>query len=194
MPEPEIARRCPTCGVSIREAALFCPQCGDGLQAKAAQSQTGVAVAAERTTSKNTAPLIDGENDSKDAFNNDVAPASMSDTVIERAEKTPKSAKSPSDTVAIPKPDETAKSPATEMAKASVTPRVRGAVGTKIQRATTLARDVEGDVKNRARKVRQMSSVVLDEAGYDPSLRFVLVAVALFVLFLIIVLLNKFIT
>jgi hypothetical protein len=39
-----------------------------------------------------------------------------------------------------------------------------------------------------------MSSVVLDEAGYDPSLRFVLVAVGLFVLFLIIVLLNKVIT
>ena len=69
-----------------------------------------------------------------------------------------------------------------------------GAVGAKIQRATTLARDVEGDVMHRARKVRKFSGVVLDEAGYDPSLRFVLVAVVLFVLFLIIVLLNKFIT
>ena len=36
--------------------------------------------------------------------------------------------------------------------------------------------------------------VVLDEAGYDPSLRFVLVAAILFVLFLIIVLLNKLIS
>ena len=70
----------------------------------------------------------------------------------------------------------------------------RGAVGAKIQRATNLARDVEGDVMHRARKVREISGVVLDEAGYDPSLRFVLVAVVLFVLFLIIVLLNKFIT
>jgi hypothetical protein len=42
--------------------------------------------------------------------------------------------------------------------------------------------------------VREISGVVIDEAGYDPSLRFVLVAVVLFVLFLIIVLLNKFIT
>ncbi len=47
---------------------------------------------------------------------------------------------------------------------------------------------------NRVQKVRQMSSVVLDEAGYDPSLRFVLVAAALFVLFLVVVLLNKLIT
>jgi hypothetical protein len=36
--------------------------------------------------------------------------------------------------------------------------------------------------------------VVLDEAGYDPSLRFVLVAAGLFVLFVIIVVLNKVIT
>ena len=59
--------------------------------------------------------------------------------------------------------------------------------------ATTLARDVEGDVLHRVQKVRQISGVVLDEAGYDPSLRFVLVAAVLFVLFLVIVLLNKFI-
>jgi hypothetical protein len=61
----------------------------------------------------------------------------------------------------------------------------------KIQRAGNLARDVEGDMKHRVQKVRQMSSVVLDEAGYDPSLRFVLVAAALFLLFLLIMVLNK---
>jgi hypothetical protein len=96
--------------------------------------------------------------------------------------------------VAIPKPDEAAKAAADESGKAASAPRVRGPVGTKIQRATTLARDVEGDVLHRARKVREISSVVLDEAGYDTSLRFVLVALGLFVLFVIIVLLNKFIT
>jgi hypothetical protein len=69
-----------------------------------------------------------------------------------------------------------------------------GAVGAKIHRATTLARDVEGDMIHRARKVREISSVVLDEAGYDPGLRFVLVAAVLFLLFLLIVLLNRLIT
>ena len=68
-----------------------------------------------------------------------------------------------------------------------------GKVRDKIQRATTLARDVEGDVIHRVQKVRQISSVVLDEAGYDPSLRFVLVAAALFLLFLLVLLLNKLI-
>ena len=37
-------------------------------------------------------------------------------------------------------------------------------------------------------------SLVIDEAAYDPSLRFVLVAAVAFVLFLVIVLLNKLIT
>jgi hypothetical protein len=63
----------------------------------------------------------------------------------------------------------------------------------KIQRATGVARHVGGDVVQRGQKLREMSSVVLDEAGYDPSLRFVLVAAVLFVLFLVIVLLNRFI-
>jgi len=66
-------------------------------------------------------------------------------------------------------------------------------MGAKIQRATTLARDVEGDVIQRVQKVRQLSGVVWDEAGYDPGLRFLLVAAAVFVLFLLIILLNKII-
>jgi hypothetical protein len=48
-------------------------------------------------------------------------------------------------------------------------------------------------VIHRVKKVRQMSNVVWDEAGDDPGLRFVLVAAIVFVLFLVIILLNKFI-
>ena len=113
----------------------------------------------------------------------------MSDTIaIERPEdipKVPDESRSMSDTMVIERPERTPKAP--------ISPGVRGAVGAKIQRATTLARDVEGDVIHRVRKVREVSSVVLDEAGNDPGLRFVLVAVIVFVLFLIIVLLNKLI-
>ena len=32
MSEPEIARRCASCGVSVRHHAMFCPQCGDPIQ------------------------------------------------------------------------------------------------------------------------------------------------------------------
>ena len=43
-------------------------------------------------------------------------------------------------------------------------------------------------------KLRRASTVVLSEASYDASLRFVLVAAVLFVLFLVILLLSKIIT
>jgi hypothetical protein len=38
-----------------------------------------------------------------------------------------------------------------------------------------------------------MSTAVIDEAAYDPSLRFVLVAAALFVLFLLLLLMSELI-
>ena len=159
MSEPEIARRCPTCGASIREVALFCPQCGNAQPQRRARTAT----VPPETTSKNTAPLEESEVKSpqKSMF------------------KTP-------DTVAIPRPEEAPKVPAGA--------GVRGAVGAKLQRAGTLARDVEGDVIQRVQRVRQISHVVLDEAGDDPGTRFVLVAAIVFVLFLVIVLLNKVIT
>jgi hypothetical protein len=122
------------------------------------QTQADIAAPAPETTSKDTAAL-DGE---------EVA-----------------AQKSMADTVAIERPEATAKPAASA--------GVRGAVGAKLQRATTLARDVEGDVIHRVQKVRQISGVVWDEAGNDPGLRFVLVAVVVFVLFLVIVLLNRFI-
>lgn len=176
MSEPEIARRCPTCGASIREVALFCPQCGN------AQPPPPTRPAAEpETTSKTTAPLEGKSGHSSQK--------SMSDTIaIERPEdlsQVPDEARSMSDTMTIERPERTPKAP--------LVPGVRGAVGAKIQRATTLARGVEGDVIHRVQKVREVSHVVLDEAGNDPGLRFVLVAAIVFVLFLVIVALNKLI-
>lgn len=182
MSDPEIARRCPACGASIREIALFCPQCGEELS-KRDGAQRSSLFNVELTTTKNTAPLEEADGS---------MPKSMSDTIaIERPQES-----SMSDTLAIERPKQsqpgTSEKPS-RPPKADA-PRARAAVGTKLQRAGSIARGVEGDVKHRVRKVRQMSSVVIDEAGYDPSLRFVLVAAGLFMLFVIIMLLNKFIT
>ena len=51
-----------------------------------------------------------------------------------------------------------------------------------------------GGVRPRGGRLRKASSAVLDGATYDPSVRFLLVAAVLFVLFLVILLLSKFIT
>jgi uncharacterized Zn finger protein (UPF0148 family) len=158
MSKPKIARRCPVCGASIREAAFFCPQCGEQLTPQDREEKP--------TTSVVTTPLDDVSSDMDEAGNKKAPDAEKLGTL--GASATP--------------------SPKTSAEKAPV-----GKVRDKIQRATILARDVEGDVKHRVQKVRQISSVVLDEAGYDPSLRFVLVAAALFVLFLLVLLLNKLI-
>jgi hypothetical protein len=46
-------------------------------------------------------------------------------------------------------------------------------------------------VKARVEKLRHVSSVVIDQAAYDPSIRFLLVAAAFFILFLVLLFLSK---
>ena len=49
----------------------------------------------------------------------------------------------------------------------------------------------EDGVRARVEKLRRVSSVVIDQAAYDPSLRFLLVAAAFFLLFLVLLILSK---
>ena len=160
MPEPEISRRCPACGASIREKAFFCPQCGRPLQG----------------SENETAALHDTHDIVRDV------------TLTEADFQAQPQPKSPPIVIApAAQPVQPAK-PKKQQAQ-----RAKGEVGARIQRATDKARGVEENVAQRVQKFREMSSVVIDEAGYDPSLRFVLVAAILFVLFVLIVLLNRFI-
>jgi hypothetical protein len=158
MVEPEIFRRCPFCGASIRVKAFFCPQCGLQLQ---------------RGSEDETAALHDTQDLVRDV------------TLTEADFQAHLSAQPKSPPPPVPPP------PAVPDAKPAQ--RAKAEVGARIQRATDKARGVEENVGKRVQKFREISSVVIDEAGYDPSLRFVLVAVVLFILFVLIVLLNKFI-
>src|SRR5207253_10221983 len=55
----------------------------------------------------------------------------------------------------------------------------------KLHRASSAARGaIEENVK-RVDKIRHVSTAMIEEASYDPSMRFVLVALALFVVFVI---------
>jgi len=160
MSDPLIARRCPWCGVAIREQAFFCPQCGKDLTQQQPDFGATIAESATPETKKrDTAELID--------------PATSK-------ESPPKAAPVQS---ASPK-----------SRKAPIGQKALGKMGAGIQKATHVARDVEGNVVHRVQKLRDASSVVIDEASYDASLRFVLVAAALFILFLVVLLLSKVIT
>jgi zinc-ribbon domain len=113
MSEPEIARRCRACGVSVRQSAMFCPQCGN--------------------------------------------PIAQVDTAPTEALKPDLAATQPLSAV-VPTPPPPAP-----------TDGVRG----------------------RVEKFRKVSSIMIDQAAYDPSLRFLLVAAGLFLLFLVLLLLSK---
>src|SRR5262249_28533099 len=64
----------------------------------------------------------------------------------------------------------------------------------KASRATAAAREIlEENVRPQVEKLRRASSVVIEGASFDPSLRFVLVAGVLFVLFLLLLVLSKWI-
>lgn len=66
-------------------------------------------------------------------------------------------------------------------------PRWRG------QRMASAARDVvEERLGPRVEKLRQASTVVLDEAADDPNLRFILIAVLLFIIALVLILLSMY--
>lgn len=114
MSDPEIARRCTTCGASVRQRAAFCPQCGNPI------------------TEVDTAPT--------QPLGPDLA------------------ATQPLSAVVPPPPQET--------------PTHDGVLG-KVER------------------FRKVSSVMIDQAAYDPSLRFLLVAAAMFLLFVVLLILSK---
>ncbi|HSQ23495.1 MAG TPA: hypothetical protein VLN44_03775 [Pyrinomonadaceae bacterium] len=58
-------------------------------------------------------------------------------------------------------------------------------------RASSRARGAIEDNVKRVEKIHHVSTVMLEEATYDPSLRFVLVALGLFVVFVILLILSK---
>lgn len=113
MSEPEIARRCPRCGVSLRQYAMYCPQCGHKIDA-----------------------------DNRDTI------------LLEPPERDVKPHEDPSLT-------------------------------------TSALTGVADNVRDRVEKIKHVSSVMIDQAAYDPSLRFLLVAAVLFVIFLIVLILSK---
>lgn len=133
MSEPEIARRCTACGVTVRERAMFCPQCGNQIE----QHSTPTSI-------------------------------SLSDTIID----------TPPETL---RPDLAATQPLS-----AVMPTT-----TETAPRPLITKTTDHSVRGRVEHIRKVSSVVIDQAAYDPSIRFLLVAAAFFVLFLVLLILSK---
>ncbi len=66
--------------------------------------------------------------------------------------------------------------------------------GSRVKTDPTPVKPRDGRVVQRVEKLRKISTVVLDQAAYDPSLRFLLVAAVLFLVFLIILIMSKLIS
>jgi len=60
-----------------------------------------------------------------------------------------------------------------------------------LQRASSMARGAIGDTGKRVEKLQNVSTAMFEEASYDPSLRFVLVALGLFLIFVVLLILSK---
>jgi hypothetical protein len=183
---PEISHRCPFCGVSVRDRdALFCYECGKPLAGKPKKSEaaeTGEVSDAAAGAPDNPQPPPVAEETAVEAKADEEANPPAIEPVVAATDK-PEPAKSESSL----KPDENTSTP----------PAARRGDKTRerLHRASEVARGVTRGVieepAKRVEKIRHVSNVVIEEASYDPSLRFVLVALALFVVFVILLVLSK---
>jgi zinc-ribbon domain len=174
--EPEIARRCHDCGASVRSGSLFCPQCGKALKAGAA-SATSAAEVPEIQARRLTDP---GRN------------ASTLDTPDNGALTPPALTIAPAqETFAQPSQASESQRRAEVIEPRAGSHSDEDGVTSRRQRVTAAARDVvEEKLSPRVEKLRHASNIMLEEAAYDPSLRFVLVAIIILLLSLLLLLLN----
>jgi hypothetical protein len=173
---PEILQRCESCGATIREPAMFCPECGKAIGTpNAAQTDENKA-----TTESHHVVVNEAVND---AANPPVtSPANPEDKEHYEAEKDAPAIASTAPSLA-----------GTEILRSGNEEKhgARERTRETLHRASNVARGaIEGNVK-RVEKIHHVSSVMFEEAHYDPSLRFVLVALGLFVMFIILLVLSK---
>ena len=184
--EPEIARRCPKCGASVRGGAFFCPQCGTPVKARPGAGHS----TAERVENPARRPTEVGGDSAMAAQSN--APEVASGALPLQEAFDPQMQKTFSPEMAgeahAPAPVPPVVAPA---ASTPPPPPVAEAERDSRRHRISSAREAVGEkLAPRMEKLRQASNVMLDEAAYDPSLRFVLVAVALLALTVLLFILH----
>ena len=189
--EPEIDRRCMSCGASVRKQAAFCPQCGQMLDQPNEEpdesDQTEAEVIEAQATHLST---DDGDHDNQEQVNH-------SSTIQEAVAAT--------EPLIVQRPEGDGTEPSVTADEASgyktqplfanrtlANASVASLAESKLKRSSIdAATKSDQRVLTRVDRIRKVSSVMIDQAAYDPSLRFLLVAGALFVLFVILMILSK---
>lgn len=171
---------------------MFCPECGQALTQPSTDSKApkDEATLKPAVGDNERAMPLETASAATDTFN--AADKPKVATVVETAGVAPD--KPPAtDFEPVPTANESSAPPQNP---AATTPAVArhgtyGKAREGLHRASTATREALADNVKRVEKIRQVSTVMFEEASYDPSLRFVLVALGLFVVFLVLLLLSK---
>jgi len=158
---PEISHRCPACGVSVRDFGERAMFCPE----------------CGETLTETKAAKVDQEPSPTDLKSANKSDASEPPRVSSEATAPIKAAAAEVDK----------DKPSAVEDRHTARERTRET----LHRASNRARGAIEDNVKRVEKIHHASTVMLEEATYDPSLRFVLVAAGLFVVFVILLILSK---
>lgn len=171
--EPEISHRCQICGAAFRKGEKSCPQCG----ANISTSETDASL-------QDTAALVNASNESE---NKRIGRGSTAPTQPFRPtlRELPFAKHRTSEHQEKALADESEPTTSTDVTEAP------NEGHSKAQRVKDAAKEImHENLRPQVEKLRHASSVVFEEAAIDPSLRFVLIAVFVFIVFLVLLLLS----
>ena len=161
---PEISPRCSSCGAAVREPAMFCPECGNPLATTSTRTEPPAEISKAALPTSTDAESAAGREARSEPASFEVAGAANPGTLASKADK-PVEADSP-----------------------------RGArerTRERLHRASIAARGALEENVKRVEKIHHVSTAMIEEAHYDSSLRFVLVALGLFVVAVLLLVLSK---
>ncbi|HYE13203.1 MAG TPA: zinc ribbon domain-containing protein [Pyrinomonadaceae bacterium] len=171
---PEISRRCLSCGASVRPSARFCPQCGEEF-GEAEQARTGEGDGARGASAPPNELPPPPPTREAEAPRFSAPPAREFHSFLQSVEGQPAGAAEPLTATTTPTPRPAAQQPPADAQPAGqqAGEGVRGRVAR-----------VKENIRPRVERMRDEALVVLEETPDDSGLRFIIIAAALFLVFL----------
>jgi predicted nucleic acid-binding Zn-ribbon protein len=158
---PEISHRCPSCGASVRDFGERTMFCPE--------------------CGENLTETRSAKADQK------TSPGATESAVLSEAPEPPRVSAEPAAPIKAVEAEVNTEKASVVEDRHTARERTRET----LHRASNRARGAIEDNVKRVEKIHHVSTVMLEEATYDPSLRFVLVALGLFVVFVILLILSK---